>query len=105
MANDRANLRKLLDRVADLLVQYTTVGDHDHRIKNGLAAFLDANQLMRQPSNRVTLPAAGGMLNQVTAPRAVFFCVAQQRPDDRQLMIARENLPAFLAPLFVLLFQ
>ena len=34
VADRRADLRELLDGVADLLIEDAPVGDHDHRVEN-----------------------------------------------------------------------
>ncbi|CAN5877006.1 hypothetical protein BH18ACI5_BH18ACI5_03660 [soil metagenome] len=54
-----ADLGKLLDRVANLLVENLAVGDDDDRIEDGRIVFFQANHLVREPGNGVGLAASG----------------------------------------------
>ena len=54
-ADDGGHLRELSDRVADLLVEHTAIGHHDDGVEGRLAAGLQPDQLMAEPSNRVAL--------------------------------------------------
>lgn len=65
VADGGGNLGKLLDGVANLLVEIPAVGDDKYRIKNGGAFPLQSNKLVGEPGNRVTLATAGGVLNQI----------------------------------------
>ena len=57
MTNQRTHLSKLLDGVADLLVEDLAVGHHDHRVEHGrgdaVCLTFDTHELMCQPRDRV----------------------------------------------------
>jgi hypothetical protein len=65
MANRRPDLHELLDGPLNLTVQDPAVSDDDHRIEHLVTISFRADQLVRQPRDRVGLAAAGGVLNQV----------------------------------------
>ncbi len=58
-----ANLCELLDRVTDLLVEDNAVGYNDDRVESARPKAPKAYELVGQPSDRVGLAAAGGVLN------------------------------------------
>ena len=69
VADGRADLRELLDGVADLLIENPPVGDHDHRVEHLAVAIARADQLVRQPGDRVRLAGARRVLDQLRAAR------------------------------------
>ncbi len=75
------NLGKLLDGVANLLIEDTAVGDDNDGIKDGLLGgcmrgmgrmgrMLQTYELVGKPGDGVAFAAAGGVLDQVAFPRA-----------------------------------
>src|SRR4051812_7862642 len=56
-ADRRADLRELLDRVPDLLVEDPPVGDDDDGVENLAVFALEADELVREPGDRVRLAA------------------------------------------------
>ena len=76
MADGRAHLGELLDRVPDLLVEDAPVGDDDDRVEDGRRSFSQADELMGEPGDRVRLAAAGRVLDQVAPARAVLAASA-----------------------------
>jgi hypothetical protein len=55
MANGHPDLRELLDRVADLLIENAAIGHHNHGIEYLAGLMRETNKLMRQPGYRVRL--------------------------------------------------
>ena len=60
--------------------------------KTGCVVLLQADQLVRQPGDRVRLAAAGRVLDQVAPARAVLCRVGQQPAHHVELVVAREDL-------------
>ncbi|OPY88472.1 MAG: hypothetical protein A4E72_01338 [Syntrophus sp. PtaU1.Bin208] len=56
-ADDRRDLGKLLDGVADLFVEDAPVGDHNDGIEQGFAPPFQTNELVGQPGDGVALAA------------------------------------------------
>src|SRR5438093_9107244 len=52
---------------------------------------MQGRELMCQPRDRVALPAAGGMLNQIMLTRSVFARLRDQTPHAIELVIARKD--------------
>ena len=96
VADRRADLGELLDGVADLLVEDPPVGDDDDRVEDRRAVAAQADQLVRQPGDRVALAAAGRVLDQVAPARAVLGRVGQELAHHVELVVAREDLVALL---------
>ena len=92
----RADLRELLDRVADLLVEDAPVGDDDDRVEDRRIVLLQADQLVREPGDGVRLAAAGRVLDQVAPARAVLLRVGQEPAHDVELVVARPDLDRLL---------
>src|SRR5690606_13871935 len=102
MTHRRAYLRKLLDRVADLLVEDPTVSDDDDRIEDRRLVLLQSNELVREPGNRVRLAAAGRVLDQIPPAGTIRLPVGEQPAHDVELVVARPDLHRLLlAGLFV----
>ena len=80
MPDRRADLRVLLDRVANLLVENTPVGHDDDGVEGHEPFMLKTDQLMGQPGDRVALAAAGGVLDEVAFSRTVFRSIGEQMP-------------------------
>src|SRR5437763_4050191 len=57
MADDRSDLSELSNCVANLLVQDAAVGDDNYRTKDVFTCLLQADELMRQPRNRIAFSA------------------------------------------------
>ena len=73
VADRRADLGELLDRVADLLVEDAPVGDDDDRVERpSSSSCFEADELVREPGDGVRLAAAGRVLDQVALPGAVL---------------------------------
>jgi hypothetical protein len=96
MANRCADLHEPLDGLLDLIVEKAPIGDNDHRIEDILASQPDADELVRQPGDRVRFSAAGRVLNQLAPAGAMHADVGQRLPHDAKLVVAREDLSAFL---------
>ena len=96
VADGRAHLGELLDRVADLLVEDAPVGDDDDRVEDRRVVALQADQLVGQPGDRVRLAAAGRVLDQVAPAGAVRLGVGEQLAHHVELVVAREDLDALL---------
>ena len=47
------DLHELLDRITDLLIQNTAVGNHKNRVNHRMTIFLKTDQLMCKPCYRV----------------------------------------------------
>jgi hypothetical protein len=99
----RADLHELPDRGLDLVVEQAPVGDHDHRVENlpvglirRIAVALQADQLVRQPGDRIRLAAARRVLDQVTPARSMGTHIGQRLAHKPKLVIARPDLPALL---------
>ena len=58
MADGGRHLSELLDRVADLLIEYAPIGDYDDGIEHRLLLPAHRHELMGQPGNGVALSAA-----------------------------------------------
>ena len=97
VADGRRDLGELLDGRVDLSVEDPPVGDDDDRIEDRRAVALELDETMGEPGDRVRLAAAGGVLDQVAAARAVPASVGQELADDIQLVEAREDLRLALA--------
>jgi hypothetical protein len=81
----RADLHELPDRGLDLVVEQAPVGDHDHRVENlpvrlirRIAVALQADQLVRQPGDRIRLAAARRVLDQVAPARPMGAHIGQR---------------------------
>ena len=103
MTHHRADLRKLLDRVLNLLIQHPPVSDDDYRVEEDRAVFLQPDQLMGQPGDGVRLAAAGRVLNQVSEADSPAGRVGQQLSHHVQLVIARPYLHPLLASRLLIL--
>ncbi len=94
VADGRADLRELLDGVADLLIENAPIGDHDHRVEYLAFVLGEPDQLVRQPGDGVRLARSRRMLDQHPPPRALRPGIGQQLADDIELMETREQLVA-----------
>ena len=104
VADGRSNLGILLDRVPDLLVKNSPVGDHDDRVKGRRVVLFYANKLVGQPGDGIRLAAAGRVLNQVSLAGPVLASVGEQLPNHIKLVVPRPDLRLlFPARLLVLL--
>ena len=65
MADRRANLGELLDRVADLLVEDLPIGDDDDRIENRSLVLGQADELVGQPGDGIGLTASRRVLDEI----------------------------------------
>src|ERR1700740_1571777 len=63
VADSRADLCELLDRVADLLIEDAAGCHHDDRAERRCIAFMEADELMGEPSDRIRFAAARRMLD------------------------------------------
>ena len=90
------DLRELLDRVPDLLVEDLPVRDDDYRIEEGRAVLLEPDELVGKPRDGVRLAASGRVLDQVPATGAPSGHVRQELAHHVQLVVAR---PYLLPPL------
>ena len=95
MADRRADLGELPDRVAELLVEDAAVGHDDDRIEDRLSVDGEADQLVGEPGDRVRFPRPRRMLNQIPTAGAVRAGMRQQPAHDIELVVAREQLLAF----------
>ena len=77
VADGRADLRELLDGVADLLIEDAPVGDHDHRVEHLAGVIGEPHQLVRQPRDRVRLARSRRMLDQDAPPCALRLASAR----------------------------
>ena len=73
----RSDLGVLFDRGVNLLIEDDPVGDDDDRVENRRCVFLKPDQLVRQPGDRIALPAACRVLDQVAFAGAVRCHVGQ----------------------------
>ncbi|OPY85302.1 MAG: hypothetical protein A4E65_00150 [Syntrophorhabdus sp. PtaU1.Bin153] len=91
-----AHLGELFDRITDLLVKDTPVGNDDDRLENRSSVFCEADKLMGEPSNGIRFPAARRVLNKVPLARTGLTGIREQATDYIELMIARPYLRTFL---------
>ena len=104
-SDDFADLRKLTNGVADLLVQNHAVGHHDDGIHQQISLrVLQTGELMRQPCNGIGFSAARAVLDQIPLAYAMGFDVRQQAFHCHQLMIARKDLFVLCFAGFLVLF-
>ena len=96
MADGGPDLGELLDRVADLLVEEATVGDHDDGVEHPRVVLPEPDQLMGEPGDGVGLPAAGRMLDEIPLPGAVPVRVGQEPAHYVELVVARPDLHLLL---------
>ena len=94
----RPHLGVLPDRVADLLVQYASVGDDDDRVEDQRAVLLQRNQLMGQPGDREALAAARRVLDQIALARPVLAGVGQESAHHLELLVPGPDLDFLLLP-------
>src|SRR5690606_10153876 len=92
VADGGADLRELFDGVTDLLVENTTVGNDDDRVEDRHAILREADELVRQPRDRVRLAAARRVLDQVALAGAVLARVGEQPAHHVELVEARPDL-------------
>ena len=92
VADRRADLRELLDGVADLAVENAAVGDDDDRVEDRHVVFRETDQLVGEPGDGVGLAAARRMLDQVAPARAVAARVGEKRAHHVELVVARPDL-------------
>ena len=85
-------LHELLDGIADLLIQDTTVGNYDDGINQRMPILHKPNELMRKPCDRIGLAAAGAVLNQISFANAICLNIPEQGFHNVQLMIAGKDL-------------
>jgi hypothetical protein len=90
------HLRELLDRVADLLVEDTPVGDHDDRVEDRRVVLSEADQLVREPRDGVRLAAARRVLDEISSACAVRLGVREELAHHVELVEARPDLHALL---------
>ena len=92
MADGGPDLGELLDRVADLLVEDTPVGDHDDGVEHPRVVLPEPDQLVGEPGDGVRLPAACRMLNEIPFPGTVPAYVSQEPAHHVELVVARPDL-------------
>ena len=101
VADGRADLRELLDRVADLLIEDAPVGDHDHRIEHLAAVIGEPTNWCASQAMEFDLPDPAECWIRYAPPRALRPSVGQQLADDIELMEAREQSASrFILPVF-----
>ena len=100
-ADNGGHLRELFDGVTDLLVEHAAVGDHDDGVEGGLAAGLQADQLVTKPGNRVALARTCRVLDEIPPPGTRGLGILQQLAYHIELVKAWEDLlrRLFLSPL------
>ena len=82
----------LVDGVLQLLVEDAAVGDDDDAVVDLLiAGVVQAREPVREPGDAVRLAAAGGVLDEVVASRAVRLGGGDQLVDRVELVVARED--------------
>ena len=97
VADRRADLRELLDGVADLLVEDAPVGDDDDRVEDlRLSPLSRPMSWCASQAMEFDLPAAGRVLDQVAPARALVPGIGQQLAHHIELVVAREDLLALL---------
>ena len=92
MADGGPDLGELPDRVADLLVEEASIGDHDDGVKHPCVVLPESDQLVGEPCDGVGLPAAGRMLDEISLPGAVPARIGQEPPHHVELVVARPDL-------------
>ena len=96
MADGGPDLGELLDRVADLLVEDASIGDHDDGVEHPRVVLPEPDQLVGEPGDGVGLPAAGRMLDEIPLPCAVPARVGQEPSHHIELLVARPDLHLLL---------
>ena len=103
MCHRGGHLGILSDRIADLPVEDSAVGDDNDGVEDGLVGPFQRDQLMGEPSYREALATARRMLDQVALPRPVPAGVRQESAHDVELLVPRPDLDfLFLSRLGVL---
>ena len=75
-----------------MAVQHYAVRDHDHGVKQAVAvSVVDGGEAVRSPCNRIGLPGARRMLDQIVFARAVPSHVCHKLPHHIVLMVAWED--------------
>ena len=106
VAHRGAHLHELLDGPLDLVVENAPIRHYDHRVENGLADALGADELVRQPRNGVRLAAARRVLHKIATADTMAAHVLQRLAHHIELVEAREYLaPPLLARLGCLFFD
>jgi len=97
--NDGRNLGKLLDRVANLLIQHAPVGHDDDGVEDarssgGLYSFFSfqVSELVSQPGDGVAFAAARRVLDEIAMTDALFPGGGEELAHDVELVVAREDL-------------
>lgn len=80
-----------LDGLRELIVKDHTVGDHDDGIERHGPLVGGLDKLMHEPGDRVRLPTARGVLDEVLPAGAVLGDISEQLPHDIELVVARED--------------
>ena len=82
----------LVDRLPELLVEHSPVGDHHHRIEDQ-AVFLvvEAHEPVRQPGDAVRLAASRRVLDQVVVPRPAAPRFLGEPPHGVELVVTRKD--------------
>ena len=90
--HDAALVFELVDRVLELLVENDAIGDHDHAVEDALVGgVMQGGEPVRQPTNRVALAAARGMLDEVVVSHALAAGTVHQHAHRFELVIAGED--------------
>ena len=90
--HDAERVFELVDRVLELLIEHDAIGDHDHAIEDArVGSIVQGREPMRQPTDRVALAAARGMLDKVVVPYAFAACRVHQHAHRFELVVAGED--------------
>ena len=82
----------LVNRILQLPVEHLPVGDHHHAVEHlRILRIVQAGEPVREPRDAVRLPAAGGMLDEVVAPRPFVTRPVHQLSHRVELVIPRED--------------
>ena len=96
---------KLIDRVLQLAIQHTTVGNDNNRLKDfSVVVIMQPGKPVRQPGNRIGFTGTGTVLNQIIFTGAIGFDIFQQLCHHIQLMIPWKDHPFRLDFTFFILF-
>ena len=90
--HDAAPVFKLVDRVLELLIEHHAIGDHDDAVEDArVGGIVQEREPMRQPTDRVALAAARGMLDEVAVPHPLAAGGVDQHAHRFELVIAGED--------------
>ena len=90
--HDAALVFELVDRVLELLIEHDPIGDHNDAVEDArVGGIVQGREPMGQPTDRVALAAACGMLDEVVVTHTLAASRVHQHAYRFELVVAGED--------------